>query len=395
MKSKFVQLRLQGVRDPFMSMANGGGKSDAPDPPDYTGAANATAAGNLEAARAASAANRLNQYTPYGSLTYQQTPTKSLNATSYQNAINAWKAGGSQGAEPSSADYMEYNPDAGWTATQSLAPEQQEILKQTNQLNTGLLGTANKGLTYADEILSKPGVDMSKLAKIGIDPGQSYQDAIMQRLSPQLEKETNQLETKMMNQGIAPGTEAWKNAKLEQQQQQNDRLVAATTQGFNTGLAANQAGFQQQAYNQMQPINVINALRTGSQVTNPTFVNTPQQATTQGADLLGATTQGYNAQLGAVNAQNAASGNFYGGLMNLGAAAIGSDATIKENVKKVGSLDNGLNIYKFEYRPEYKDTWGHGEHIGVMAQEVEQVVPEAVSLHEDGYKLVNYAMLGV
>ena len=99
--------------------------------------------------------------------------------------------------------------------------------------------------------------------------------------------------------------------------------------------------------------------------------------------------------MGAVNAQNAASGNFYGGLMNLGAAAIGSDATIKENVKKVGSLDNGLNIYKFEYRPEYKDTWGHGEHIGVMAQEVEQVVPEAVSLHEDGYKLVNYAMLGV
>lgn len=53
----------------------GGGKGKAPPAPDYTGAANATAAGNLEAARAASAANRVNQYTPYGNLIYQQTPT--------------------------------------------------------------------------------------------------------------------------------------------------------------------------------------------------------------------------------------------------------------------------------------------------------------------------------
>ena len=46
------------------------GKSSAPPAPDYTGAAQATAAGNLEAARATAAANRVNQYTPYGSLEY-------------------------------------------------------------------------------------------------------------------------------------------------------------------------------------------------------------------------------------------------------------------------------------------------------------------------------------
>jgi Chaperone of endosialidase len=372
------------------------GKADAPAPPDYTGAANATAAGNLEAARAASAANRLNQYTPSGSLVYQQTPTKSLDASSYQSALDAWKAGGSQGAEPAAADYMKFNPDAGWTATQTYSPAQQDIFNKTNQLNSGLLGTANTGLNYANEVLSKPGVDTSKLAQIGINPGQSYQDAIMQRLSPQLEKETNQLETKMMNQGIAPGTEAWKNAKLEQQQQQNDRLVAATTQGFNTGLAANQAGFQQQAYNQMQPINVINALRTGSQVTNPTFVNTPQQATTQGPDLLGATSQGYNAQVSATNAQNAASGNFFGGLMNLGSSLYSggafSDERLKENVKKVGALDNGLNLYSYNYKEGYG--LPKGKQVGVMAQEVEKVIPEAVG-ERDGFKTVNYDLLGV
>ena len=71
----------------------------------------------------------------------------------------------------------------------------------------------------------------------------------------------------------------------------------------------------------------------------------------------------------------------------------GSDAAIKENIRKIGVLDNGLNLYKFEYQAPYKDTWGHGEHIGVMAQEVEQIIPEAVSVHPDGYKLVNYSMI--
>jgi len=42
----------------------------APAPPDYTGAAQQTAQGNIDAARLAVAANRVNQYTPYGSLEY-------------------------------------------------------------------------------------------------------------------------------------------------------------------------------------------------------------------------------------------------------------------------------------------------------------------------------------
>ena len=76
----------------------------------------------------------------------------------------------------------------------------------------------------------------------------------------------------------------------------------------------------------MQPINVINALRTGSQVTNPSYASVPQQANVGGADILGATQAGYNAQLGATNAQNAASGGLMGGLMQLGGAAMMSPA---------------------------------------------------------------------
>ena len=72
---------------------------------------------------------------------------------------------------------------------------------------------------------------------------------------------------------------------------------------------------------------------------------------------------------------------------------IGSDARIKEHVRQIGVLGNGLNVYAYEYKAPYKDTWGHGQQIGVMAQEVEQIIPKAVSDHPDGYKMVDYSMI--
>jgi hypothetical protein len=262
----------------------------APAAPDYTAAAKATATGNLDAARASADANRVNQYTPYGSLVYSHDTSK--------------------------------GPDSGWSATQSLSPEQQQILDSTNSLNLGLMNTAGNGLDYANQVLSHPGVDMSKLASTGFDPGQSYQDAYMQRLQPVIDRENQASDAQLANQGIAPGSQAYINAKQALNDQHNNLLANVTTQGFNTGLAANQQGFQQQAYNQMQPINVINALRTGSQVQNPSFANVPGQATTQGADLLGAAQGQYNAELSSYNAQNANNNNFLSGLTSLGSAAL-------------------------------------------------------------------------
>jgi hypothetical protein len=112
-----------------------------------------------------------------------------------------------------------------------------------------------------------------------------------------------------------------------------------------------------------------------------------------GADILGATQQGYNAQLANVNAQNAASGNFMSGLMGLGGAYLMSDINLKENIEKIGSLDNGLNVYSYDYKDGYD--LPKGRQIGVMAQEVEKVIPEAVAVMPNGFKAVNYAMLGV
>ena len=324
-----------------------GGKSKAPPAPDYTGAAQATAAGNLEAARATSAANKVNQVTPYGNLTYTANPNKDP----YGNTL--------------------------YTATQTLSPDQQSILNANTQLDLGLMNTANTGLNYANKVLSQPGVDTSKLTQMqggvgapstamkssvdttglpsyGINPGETYTDAIMRRLQPQLEGQRATEEARLANQGIGLGSSAYSNAKDILGRQQNDLLTSAQIQGMNTGLQANQQqfgqnatqaqlanqvnqqqynqqmqnaqlanqvnqqGFQQEAYNQMQPINVINALRTGSQVQNPNYASVPQQANTAGADILGATNAQYTNQLNAVNAKNAASGNMMGGLMSMG-----------------------------------------------------------------------------
>lgn len=110
----------------------------------------------------------------------------------------------------------------------------------------------------------------------------------------------------------------------------------------------------------------------------------------------------YNADVSAYNAQQQADGAMWGGLGSAIGAGVGlyakmstggSDVRIKQNIEQVGQLPNGINLYRFEYKPEYRDTWGHGVHIGVLAQEVEQIIPEAVSEHPDGYKVVNYSMV--
>ena len=272
------------------------GKDDPPPPPDYASAARETAQGNIDAARLATAANRVNQITPYGNLTYTQ------------SGEDKWG-----------------NPM--WTATQTLSPEQEKIKAAQSGLNIGLLNTAGKGLDYAGGLLEKPGIDMSKLPSTGFNPGQSYQDAIMKRLEPQINRENQSFEQDMANKGIGVGTAAYNTAKSLLAQNQNDRLTSATVQGLNTGLTANQQAFSQAGYNQLQPINVINALRTGTQVQSPNYVNPALQSTTQGPDLLGAAGQQYNAQLAATNAKNAASSGFMSGLMNMGASYLGAPTT--------------------------------------------------------------------
>lgn len=291
----------------------GGKSSSAPPPPDYASAAQQTAAGNLAAAKQATAANRVNQVTPYGNLNYNIS-----------------------GKDTSGNDI--------WTATQTLSPEQKQILDYQNQTSIGLGGIQNQGLDYVKQMLAKP-FDTSKLPAEQINAGQTAQEAIMSRLEPTFGRRQAALETQMANQGIGRGTEAWKAGQTDIDQARNDAYTQAALQGMGIGQQARQQSMQEQAFLRNEPLNTLNAVRSGSQVQGPTFVNPAQQATTQGADLMGAAQAGYQAQLAASNAQNAQSGNMMGGLMNIGASYLGSpsgSAAMTGGLQSAGNFIRGM-----------------------------------------------------
>ena len=63
-----------------------------------------------------------------------------------------------------------------------------------------------------------------------------------------------------------------------------------------------------------------------------------------------------------------------------------SDIRLKENITQVGTLANGLGIYTWDWIDDNNDPTR-----GVIAQEVLEVVPEAVVVADSGYLMVNYA----
>ena len=220
----------------------------------YLQAANATTAGNLAGAQTATQANRINQNTLYGGLNYQQGTDANGNPT--------------------------------WTANQTGTDQTQ--------------GLVNSSLSGLQQSLNNP--------MYGINPGQTYSDAIMQRLAPQQAQAAELNTSQLANQGIVPGTQAYDNAMRTFQQGQNDQLTSAQIQGMNTGLQA-------QALQGTQA-GQIKSLAT------PTYANVPLQAGVAGPDYTGAVG---NQQAANIAAQNAALGQQTAntqGLYGLGASAI-------------------------------------------------------------------------
>jgi hypothetical protein len=72
-----------------------------------------------------------------------------------------------------------------------------------------------------------------------------------------------------------------------------------------------------------------------------------------------------------------------------------SDRALKTNLVRIGTHPLGIGLYLFDYKAEFQALAGRGRQFGVMADEVETVMPEAVIVHPDGYKRVNYAMLEI
>ena len=334
----------------------------APAAPDPAATARAQATVNRETAITQFGLNAVNQVTPYGNLTYTQTGT--------------WADGTPR-----------------FTATQTLSPAEQEALDLSNRAQS-LYGTAAVNqLGAVQERLSQP---------FEFDPG-AYGDtamgrdaverALMERLQPQLDRDRAAMETRLANQGIMLGSEAYRNAMNQYEQQVADQrlaVVGAAGQEENRMAALRQQRLQEQLALRSQPINEATGLLTGQMVGMPQFVNTPQTNVAP-TDYLGAVGM---QQAALQNQYNQRSQNYQtqlNGLYGLGSTALGgwarfgtmSDIRVKKNIRQVGALENGLPVYAFQY------AWGSPTIIGLMAQDVEQVNPDAV-VEIGGIKHVNY-----
>ena len=190
------------------------------------------------------------------------------------------------------------------------------------------------------------------------------------------------------NQAVSQNQQAalqQQQAALAAQNQQYNQLL----QGAQFGNTAQQQSLAQQLALRNQPLNEISGLMSGSQIQMPQFQGYQGSNVAPAPIFAGAQAAGqgamdrYGIQSANVNAQNA-------GLYGLaGTAATGammfSDPRLKSNVIRIGTHPSGVGVYEY-------DIFGNRER-GVMADEVEAVMPEAVALHPSGYKMVNYGMI--
>ena len=66
-----------------------------------------------------------------------------------------------------------------------------------------------------------------------------------------------------------------------------------------------------------------------------------------------------------------------------------SDRRLKKNVTRIAEHAAGFGIYRFQY------LWSDAEYVGVMAQEVVELMPQAVVRGDDGFLRVDYAGIGM
>lgn len=332
----------------------------APVAPDPVATAKAQGDMNQNTATTQQLLNMTNQVTPDGSLNYTQSGTNTFTG----------------------ADGKTYSVPQ-FTATQTLSPAQQALKDLTDRTKANL---------------GQIGVDQSK--KIGDLLGTNLQlgneatearlmDLGSKRLDPMFAKNEDALRTRLANQGIQPGSAAW-NAEMTQfGQGKNDAFNQLMLTG--RGQANSEIMAERNA-----PINEIAALMSGSQVSSPNFSSTPQTSV-GGVDYTGMVNNNYNAQNSQYNANIAANGAQMGGMFGLagtlGSAAMKygpgimamSDRRLKSNIVRIGTGPRGLPLYEYTI-------FGRRER-GVMANEVEKVMPAAVGRHPSGFKMVNYGML--
>lgn len=387
-------------------------------PPDPNDVINQQTKSNTDTAVTQSQLNNVNQKTPWGDISWTQTP--GLNGVPQ------------------------------WTQNVSLSPDQQKLFNLQLGTQGVMAGTASTGANQLKDMLRS---DIPAPQYVGYDGGQNLntnapqagriqssipgsgdytadagrvRDAMLQRMNPQIEQDRTRFETQMANQGIRVGSDAYRKAADDLNRGINDQrtsveLAAGQEQtrrqamDLNAGGFTNQAqaqdfaqqlaraGFSNDAIQQMfqnrmqvtganndvasqqfgntlatrnQKLNEQNALMTGSQVSMPQFPGTSQTGVA-GVDTTGARKDYYNGMQ-----------NLWGGLLGgIGSAVSGwSDRRLKRDIRRIGYADNGLPIYAYRFGDDPVTF------IGFMADEVRELRPDAVQTDPaTGFDKVQYA----
>lgn len=336
------------------------GFSSQPEPPDPFKMAQAQAQQNQSTAMMQQLMNQYRQTDAYG------------------NVVDFNKAGVYSYKDPVSGKTKtvdKYSRDV------TLSPEQQVLLNKQTQGQNMFADTALNLFGQAKENLSTP---------FHYAPGEheAWAGGIYNDLNRETIRQNEEgLRTRLANQGqYGEGAGNDLQAMYEGNQNARNRFM----------LDSYGQGLQQALTERQLPLNEALAMFGKAGIQTPEFGATPQVALPT-PDIAGMMMNNYNIQ-----AQNAASdtgalggilGSALGGWASKGFAlpAFLSDRRAKKNIQRVGKMDDGTNIYKYEYK---KPFGGGLTHLGVMAQEVKKTHPEAVSERPDGLLQVDYGQLG-
>lgn len=293
-------------------------------------------------------------------------------ATSYQPDLSAAEgltAASTQQWSPQAAQqYMSPYAQA------ALAPQvqaeqmqlgQQQMATNANSTEAGAFGDARNGVAnslnnfYGDQSLAN-------IEATGMNSAYNTGLGAFQTANQQLQTAGNQfssLGTQQQSLGVSGA-----NALYGAGQQQQNLTQQQLTESYNNFL--NQANWGQ---NEL-------GLRESS-LSNSPYSNTNYTSlapNNSSAANLGAFSS-LAGLLGGGSTSNA-NGNYFGG-------STSSDIRLKREIRKIGKTPSGIPVYAFKY------IWSDESCIGVMAQDVEKILPEAVGIDTVGFKTVDYARI--
>lgn len=320
------------------------GKAKAPAAPNPVTTANAQTASNKETAIAQANLNQVDQVGPGGSVKYSQIGTNSDGTPKYQQTT---------AYDPKTEGI--YN--AGLGTQQNLA---NVALEQSGRLG----GLLNAPLDFSAQKDYLEGLTSGALDK-------------------SWDRNSASLDTKLANQGIKVGSDAYTRAQNDFGVTRSDAYNSANVNNYNTAL-------QSQLALRAQPLNEIAALSSGSQIQQPQFGSVPQTSLA-GTDVAGIAQNGYANQVNAYNSQQQGQNQMLGGLFSAGASLLPlafSDRRLKTNIEKTGQTIAGVPVVEYDR----KDTGAH--EVGVIAQALQKKRPDLVDdNHPSGMLRVNYGGL--